>query len=297
MRAALLALLGFFCYTLMDLSIKWLLQVYPLMQVVFLNALFALVGILVLVFAGRSGHVLKTRRPGLHFRRALMLIVGDALAFYAYGELPLADAYSLVLTLPLFTTLGALMLGYEAASFYRIVLMALGFVGVLVVLSPNFGVPEFAMLCALGCAVVEAFAFLVVVKHKDGEHPLAFAVYSLGTMALVAICWPGWTLAGMTATAWGVSLAGGVAYACATASVLYAFRSGSPSLVSSMQYSQLLWGILFGFLLWGDVPSWSALMGGAIIAVSGVLLVRHGHKSDRAEAALPPEESQITTQH
>jgi drug/metabolite transporter (DMT)-like permease len=272
MRAILLALMGFFSYTLMDLSIKWLLQDYPLPQVIFFNSLFATIALLIWILPRRS--VLVTRQPGLHLKRAILLLIIDALAFYSYGEVPLAEAYTLILTMPLFIAVFAMSLRYEAFDIKRLGLILLGFSGVFIILSPSFRTIEIALFAALASAIIEAFSFLIVVKHKQREHPLAFAFYGMAFMTLAAGLWPGWSFSDYVAEAYLISSAGGIFYAVATVCVLSALQAGSPSAVSSMQYSQMLWGLVLGALIWAEWPALPTLIGGVIIALSGLILIQ-----------------------
>ena len=272
MRAILLALAGFFCYTMMDLSIKWLLQEYSLVQVIFFNSLFALVGLTIWILPRRS--LLYTRQPGLHLKRAFLLLVIDALAFYSYGELPLAEAYTLILTMPLFIAIFSMMFRYERFDLIRLAMVLLGFCGVVIVLSPAFTLFEAALIAALLSAIIEAFSFLMVVKHKQREHPLAFAFYGMAFMTLVTGLWPGWDMSTYSVSAYLISAGGGFSYALATVLVLTALQSGSPSSVSSMQYSQLVWGLLLGVLIWGDWPGPASLIGGGLIVLAGLALIQ-----------------------
>ena len=79
MKALLLALTGFFCFTLMDLSIKWLLESHSLLQVTFFNCLFAMLGLLIWIYPNFC--VLKTRQPGVHLLRAAFVLTADLLCF------------------------------------------------------------------------------------------------------------------------------------------------------------------------------------------------------------------------
>ena len=301
MRAVLLALAGFFSFTLMDLSVKWLLQDYSLLQVIFFNGLFALLGLLLWIMP--NPRVLKTRRPGLHLFRAAMLLVIDALAFYSYGQVPLAEAYTLILTMPLFTALLAMLWRYETHDLRRLSLVLAGFAGVCIVLSPTFGHFNPALLAALASAMIEAFSFIMVVKHKSHEHPLAFAFYGMALMVIVAggllvlkeiqlldglAIAADWRQEGVftqfSAKALLISAAGGLCYAVATYFVLSAFHRGSPTTVSSMQYSQLVWGMLLGAMIWQEWPAPAALVGGTLIVISGLSLLRR--EARRLETAL-----------
>lgn len=272
MRAILLALTGFFCYTMMDLSIKWLLQDYSLLQVIFFNSLFALVGLMLWILPRRS--LLYTRQPGLHLKRAFLLLVIDALAFYSYGEVPLAEAYTLILTMPLFIAVFSMIFRYERFDPIRLGMVLGGFAGVVIVLSPAFVAFEVALVAALISAIIEAFSFLIVVKHKQREHPLAFAFYGMAFMTLATGLWPGWAISEYSMSAYLISAGGGFSYALATVLVLSALQAGSPSTISSMQYSQLVWGLLLGLLIWGDWPALTSILGGGLIVLAGLALIQ-----------------------
>jgi len=261
MRAIVLAMAGFFFFTLMDLSVKWLLQSHSLFQVTFFISFFALMGILVWIFPNFS--ILKTKYPKIHFVRALLVLCADLLAFYSYGEIPIAEAYSLILTMPIFTVIVSIMLGYEEARFSR---------GIFLILTPDFGNLEIAMIAALGCAVIESFSFLIVTHNKEKEPPQVFAFYGMALLVLVAGILSISNYQVMTTENWIISIAGGVCYAAGSVLVVSAFHSGAPGVVSSLQYSQLLWGMLLGFVIWGDIPTTLAMVGGVVIVTAGLLI-------------------------
>nr|WP_201746350.1 DMT family transporter [Veronia nyctiphanis] len=180
------AFLGFFFFTLMDISIKWLLEHYSLIQVTFFNCLFAMLGLLVWIAPDFS--ILKTRKIKLHVTRALIVLVVDLLAFYSYGEVPLAEAYTLILTMPLFTLAFSVMFGLESFSPYRAVLSFIGFLGITLVVAPGFGHFEIALLAALASAAIEAVGFILVSHNSEHEPPQAFAFYGIAMLTVFSGC-------------------------------------------------------------------------------------------------------------
>lgn len=271
MPAVGLALLGFFSFTLMDLSIKWLLHSYSLLQVTFFNCLFGLFGLLIWTYPNFK--LLKTQHPHIHILRAVLVLIADLLAFYSYGELPLAEAYTLILTMPLFTALFAFLIRQERIKPQTLLLTLLGFVGVYITLNPSFGNLKLALLTALGCAIIEAISFLLIARYREQETPQSFAVYSLGLVVLVTGIYTLFHYQAMSLSALSISVGGGFCYALAMALVVSAFHRGSPTAVSSMQYTQLLWGMLLSFLIWHERPSWHALWGGLLVTLAGLGLL------------------------
>ena len=271
MSPAVLALLGFFSFTLMDLSIKWLLQSYSLLQVTFFNCLFALIGLL--FWLHPNWHLLKTKQPRIHLIRTTLIVVIDLLAFYSYGQLPLAQAYTLILTMPLFTAVLAIILKQEAFNPHYVLLSVMGFSGVCLVLAPSFGSLQIALFAALASAALESLNLLLIARYKEQDSPQTFAIYGLVLIILLTGFYTAVYYQPLTFNAFAISLGGGLCYALATACVVKAFHYGSPTVVSSMQYSQLLWGTVFGFILWAEVPQFRVIIGGSIITLAGLKLL------------------------
>lgn len=269
----LLALAGFFCFTLMDLSIKALLQLgYPLLQVTFFNCLFALLALLVWVYPRFAR--LRMSNPGIHLLRAITVVAADLLAFYSFGEIALAEAYTLILTMPLFVVLFSWILQLEVIRPAELLTTVAGFVGVCIVLAPGFGVLHVAMLAALACAAIESLGFLLVTRHRNQETAESFAVSGLSLLVISSGLGTLLVFEPMNLQALGISLGGGICYGLATALVVSAFHLGRAAQVSSMQYSQLLWGMLLAWLIWSEVPAIRAMVGGLVIVLAGLWLLQ-----------------------
>ena len=272
MKALLFAAGGFFMYTLMDVSIKWLLQSYSLVQVTFFNCLFAMIGLLIWIYP--NFHTLKTTRPKVHLTRAIIILFADLLSFYSYGQVALAEAYSLILTMPLFTVIFAVFLGYEKFNLARIGISFFGFMGILLVLKPGYDVIEIALFASLASAIIESIGLLMLTHYQQKETPQAFAFYGLSLLLLVTGIATFFDFKPMPMLDVLYSIGGGISYAMATALVVSAFMIGRPSAVSSLQYTQLIWGLILAYLIWNEVPDSFALVGGVIIALSGLYLLR-----------------------
>ncbi|MFZ1387360.1 MAG: DMT family transporter [Thiolinea sp.] len=288
MQAVGFAALGFFCFTLMDISIKWSLQSYSLLQVTFFNCLFALLALLIWVYP--RFNLLKTRHPLLHLLRAAIVLIADLLAFYSFGEVPLAEAYTLILTMPLFTAIFAFAFQQEQLKPATVLLTLVGFVGVYFTLNPSFGSLQIALLAALGCAAIESVGFLLVGRYRAQESPQSFAVYGLSLVVLSTGLYTLFHYQPMTLASTAISLGGGICYALATALVVSAFHIGSPTAVSSMQYTQLIWGMLLSFFIWHELPSTNALWGGLLVSTAGLGLLytqRPSSKSAPTQQPLP----------
>src|SRR5688572_9547412 len=135
-----LAAVAFFMFTGMDAMVKWLSGRYPLHQVVFFNSLFSLIPVaLMTARAGGLGR-LRTRRPWLHLLRGILALLGTLGGFYAYTQMPLADAYAIIFIGPLLITALSVPLLGEPVGWRRWAAVGVGFAGVLVMLRPGTGV-------------------------------------------------------------------------------------------------------------------------------------------------------------
>ncbi|MGH6942916.1 MAG: DMT family transporter, partial [Geminicoccaceae bacterium] len=132
-----LGALAFALFTCMDTMIKWLSAGYPVHELVFTNALFALLPIAVLTLRPGGLARLRTRRLALHVLRGVCGMGGAFLAFYAYSQVPLAEAYAIIFATPLLiTALSVPVLG-ERVGWRRWSAVGVGFVGVLIMLRPG----------------------------------------------------------------------------------------------------------------------------------------------------------------
>ena len=258
-------------FTVMDLTIKALLQTYGLMQVTFFNSLFALIALIIWIFP--NADCLKTSRPKLHFFRAFAIVCADLLAFYAFGKAEVAEVYTLLLTMPIFTAIFAILFSVEKFNAFRILCSFLGFGGALLVLVPEYSHFNIALFAALGCAMIEALCFLAISHLRHQESPESYVFYSLLLLCLITGSLMMIDFKEPEIKDVGLSVFGGISYALGTVFVTTAFIHGVPSKVSSMQYSQLVWGMLLAFIIWNEIPDTYAILGGIIVMIAGLALI------------------------
>ena len=284
-----LGALAFALFTVMDTLIKWLSDGYPVHQLVFTNALFALVPVLVVSLRRGGLARLRTRRLPLHVLRGLFGLGGGFLAFHAYSRLPLADAYSIIFATPLLITALAVPVLGEQVGWRRWSAVAVGFVGVVIMLQPGVAPIGPGSLAALGAACASAFAILLVRKLSATESTASIALYSNLTGVLgMAVLLP---FGGVLPSALDFLLmaASGLIGGTALLVLIGAYRRAPAALVAPFQYSQMVWAILLGFVIWGDVPEPAKLLGAAIVAASGLfILYRETTLGRRPTASLHP---------
>lgn len=287
--AMLLAVASFAC---MDAVLKTLSSHYPVLQIAALRGLTALpLVMLYLSWRGRWPGVWRVRWP-LHLLRGVLGIAMLSLFTFGVRELPLSAAYTLFFIAPLLiTALAAPVLG-EQVSRAHIGALALGFVGVMVALRPDAktlaeGLTDVAGLAVLAAALCYAVAALVGRLACRTDSPESLVLWMMVMMALGAggLAWPHWVPLAEGHGLWLLALA--VSGFVGQMAITQAFRHGQASVVAPFEYTALAWGLGLDWLLWQTLPSGHTGWGAALIVASGLYVVRHERRRQRALADAP----------
>jgi len=284
-----LGALAFGLFSLMDALVKWLSASYPVPQILEYNALFALVPVGAMVVRRGGLPQLRTRRLGLHMLRGLLGTTGGLLAFYAFSRLPLADAYAIIFATPLLITALSVPILGEAVGWRRWSAVVVGFVGVLVMLRPGVAPIGAGGLAALGAACASACAILLVRKLSITETTTSIAFYSNLVAVLLIGAVFGSTFIVPTPMDLALMAASGLIGGSALLILIAAYRRSPAALVAPFQYTQMLWAIALGALIWSDLPEPIMLLGASIVAASGLfILYRETALGRRPTASLHP---------
>jgi drug/metabolite transporter (DMT)-like permease len=238
-----------------------------------------------LVAIGPGFGSLRTRRVGAHVGRMALGLSAMALNFLAFILLPLAEATTIGFSVPIFAVvLAALMLG-EPTGKWRWGAVAAGFAGVLVIVQPGSGqVPLLGASVALAGALLTASVTIVIRRlgatEKASTTVFWFAVSSLVPLGLLMLHFA----AGHDLETWAMltalALVGGLAQLTLTG----ALRLAPVALVMPMDYTSLLWAVLFGAWLFGEIPTGWTWVGAPIIIASGLVIVWREHRLHRRTA-------------
>jgi drug/metabolite transporter (DMT)-like permease len=284
-----LGALAFGLFSIMDAVVKWLSATYPVPQILVANALFALVPVGIMV-ARRGGlPQLRTRRLGLHLVRGLLGTTAGFLAFFAFSRLPLADAYAIIFATPLLITALSVPILGESVGWRRWSAVLVGFAGVLIMLRPGVAPVGAGSLAALGAACASACAILLVRKLSVTETTTSIAFYSnLVAVLLMALLFsPTFVLPSLADL--GLMAASGLVGGSALLVLIAAYRRTPAALVAPFQYTQMIWAIVLGALVFGDLPETAMLLGASIVAASGLfILYRETTLGRRPTASLHP---------
>jgi drug/metabolite transporter (DMT)-like permease len=237
---------------------------------------------------------LRTQRVWAHVGRMALGVGAMGLNFLAFMLLPLAEATTIGFSVPIFSViLAAIMLG-EPTGKWRWGAAAAGFAGVLLIVQPGSGnVPLDGASVALAAAMLTAGATIAIRRlgatEKASTTVFWFAVSSLLPVGLLMFRFAGPHDAGTWAMLVGVALVGGLAQLTLTG----ALRLAPVALVMPMDYTSLLWAVLLGSWLFGEVPTPWIWVGAPIIIASGLVIVWREHRLHR-RAALAAEAATTT---
>lgn len=273
-----LRLLAMLALAVMFVSVKLLAEHHVhIVEQLFYRQFIALPIVFAFIAATQGPRAVATRRIGKHGSRAILGMIGMICNFAAYILLTPVMATAIGFTMPIFGTILSALILREATGWHRWCAVLVGFTGVLVVAHPDGALPPLGAAVALIAAILTAFISLLLrdLGRTEGAGttvfwftllsvpPLAFAMLFFArthdpvTWALIAVM--------------GVS--GGIAQLCMTG----ALRWGPVSVVLPMDYSIIVWTTLFGWLIWGDLPTSAIWVGAALIILSGLYIAWREH--------------------
>jgi len=285
-RAILLMVAAMAVLTVNDAIAKWLTQRVPVGEVMAVRGM--MVVALAVAWAVARGQLndLRVQRWRPNLARGALMATSTFLFVTSLSLLPIADAIAISFAGPIFgTMLGALILG-EQVGWRRWSAVAVGFAGVLVMVRPTPETIRLVALIPLTAALLGALRDVVTRRlGTGGESTVAILVVSTAMVTLAGlVTLPfGWVPLGWPEL--GLFAATAALVATAQALMIEALRHGEVGLVGPFKYTSLVWAVLLGALVWGDVPGSSIWLGSAIVIASGVYIWRREAALARARPA------------
>ena len=285
-RGALLALTAFAIYSTHDVVVKFLGADYSPFQLVFFSTLFGFPVVTVMLMTDRSDGNLRPRHPWWVLLRTAASVVTTVSAFYAFSVLPMAQTYAIIFASPLLITLLAIPMLGETVGWRRSVAVAVGLLGVLIVLRPGTTDLGAGHLAALAAAVFSAFAAVIIRKIGAEERSAVLLLYPMMANFLIMACAMPFVYRPMPA----LHLAGfGLIAVFAFVAALFhiaAYRNARAIVVAPMQYSQMLWAVVYGAIFFHETPDLGTAIGAAVIIASGLYVVMREETVSRNQPVL-----------
>ncbi|MDS9467109.1 DMT family transporter [Paracoccus sp. MBLB3053] len=272
-KGALLALLSMGIYSTHDVIIKLLGESYPALQILFFSALFSFPPIAILLLRDPTHGTLLPRSPFWVTLRAICVVNSGICGFYAFSVLPLAQVYSILFASPLLITLLSVPILGERVGLARGLAVAVGLAGVLVVLRPGYLALELGHFAALLAAFSSAMAAVSVRRLGRTERTVILILWPIiGNFILTGLSL-GFAYRPMEGL--DLALTGLIAVLGLTAGFLLiqAYQAGEAANVAPMQYSQMLWAVAYGWLVFDENPDAATLAGAGLIIGSGLFIL------------------------
>jgi len=265
--------LCFLLFSLLDGSAKWLVKAMPVMMVVWLRFVTHAVFATVLLYPIRKNQLFKTNHLRWHLARALMFMVMTGMNFWALQYLQLTVTASIFFTVPLIIALISARILNERLDRGRWAAIVVGFAGVLVIVHPWSVDFHPAMILAVGNAVLYSL-FQLMTRHLAAYDspetiqyiPAVGAAIGLAPFAIAVWEWPEGALEWTIACLLGVL--GGVGHYL----LAVAHRYAPSSVLSPFLYQQVVYMAIFGYLVFGDVPTANVWVGAAVVIACGLYL-------------------------
>ncbi|MBB4265551.1 DMT family transporter [Roseospira visakhapatnamensis] len=293
-RGGLLMLASAFFFSVMATLIRYLGQTLPTLEMAFFRAAFQAVVLLpfAVMAVRRDPSALFTRRLGLHGIRLGLTVVTVMTGFYALVNLPLATAISISFSRALFVTLLAVVVLREVVGPHRWSAVAIGFLGVLVILRPwTGGQVDLAMVAGLISAAAVAGMSICVRLLSSTEGTMVMMLYSSALMSVILAVPAAFMWVTPDAVTLLLVLAMGGSAVVGQFLLISAYRHAEPSAVAPMNYTQLLWVTALGFVLFGEFPGPAIWTGAALIIGAALYTLHRERQRGRIRhASEPPAE-------
>ena len=254
-------------------------------QVAFCRNLFGLVMLTPLLL--RFGlEPLKTKRIGYMAARGIFNALAMLAYFLALGLMPLSEISALTFTVPLFVALLAVLFLGERLGPRRVLSLAIGFSGALIILRPGVAVIDVGAMYALFSAATWAVAIIIIKYLSRTDSSVTITIYGLFFLVIFTLlpAYFVWKWPTGEQFLWLITLA-----AAGTAGQLLfaqSMKNADATLVMPFDFTKLIWASLFGFLLFSEIPTIWTICGGAIIfASASYLTYREGREAKHLEAA------------
>jgi len=257
----------------MDLLVKWS-EDYPLGQVLFFRGFVGVITYFFIMPRDRIKNFYYTKRAGLHFLRCLFGLIALIAIFIALRNLPLATVVSISFAAPIFTTIFSIFFLSEKVGFYRWLAVSIGFIGIIIITEPGFGALNiyyiYPIIFCLGLSYVA-----IAIRQLSTTEPVWLIALNFSIVITLASLFTipfGWVMPSIQDLLLlsMIGFLGGFANLWLSQS----FKLSEVSLVSPLKYLALVFGIIFGYLIWDEIPTVKTLLGALLVVASSLIILR-----------------------
>ena len=248
-------------------------------EIAFLRNLFGVVALI--PFFMQVGFIeLRTLRLKTHMGRGIIHGASMNIWFWALTIIPLADATALSFMMPVFASIGAIVVMREPSKLMRWISIAIGLLGMLIILRPGFAEIGFGNWLVLLGTIFVAISKLLTKSLSRTERSTTIVAYMSITVTIVSF-FPAifvWTWPTIEMWFWliGMGSLGSLAHIIQAQS----YKDGDVTLIEPAGFIRLIWAALIGFIIFGEQPIIWSWVGGAVIMLGIIMLIKNDSKPD-----------------
>lgn len=279
-RAILYMIVGCSCFSISDVILKFMTGSMPPIALAFWGDIGAVTAAILLSKPlGGLKQTLQSKHKLFHLIRGTSLTCGYILFLFSLPHMPLANSYTLTFLWPLIATFMAIVLLKEHAHIHHWICLLIGLAGITIILKPGFGDYNAALLYPLAAAFFFAFAMVSARKLPESETHLSFALYPILVTLLITGAYMAFNFEAPANLQSGLIL-GAVGFLNVFGCIYVgrAFSTGAMASVSPFEYTKMVWAVVLGYVIFGDLLDLSTAIGAALIIASGIYLMVHDNR-------------------
>jgi drug/metabolite transporter (DMT)-like permease len=260
-------------FSIMDLLVKWSSD-YPTGEVLFFRGFFGLLPTYFLIPKNKLKTFYTTERTKEHLFRCFMGLMALISIVVALRELPLAVVVSLSYAAPLFITILSIFLLNEKVGVFRWLAVLIGFIGVIIIAEPGFKGMNYLYFLPLIFCIGMAFVTITIRKLSTTEPIWLISIFFTITISIAGLATipMGWIMPNFQDFILLVLI--GVTGGSANLFLTQSYKLSEVSLVAPLKYLALVFAIIFGYLIWNEIPTVKTLIGASLVVLASLIIFR-----------------------
>ncbi len=260
-------------FSLMDIVVKWSND-YPLGQVLFFRGFVGAIMYFFIIPRERISNFYYTKRAGLHFLRCFFGLIALLSIFTALRNLPLATVVSIAFAAPIFTTIFSIFFLKEKVGIYRWLAVSIGFIGIIIIAEPGLNDLNIYYIYPIIFCLGMAYVAISIRQLSKTEPVWLISLYFSIAITFISLTTipSGWVMPslGDLIILSLLGIFGGVANLWLSQS----YKFSEVSLVTPLKYLALVFAIIFGYFIWGEIPTMKTILGAFLVILSSVIIFR-----------------------
>lgn len=268
----LIALLGFQCFTFSEVCIKWLTSDYSAMQMIFFSSVVGLITIGTPILVKKNYNELSSYRFHQHIIRALLGLSATFFCILALKHVSISVFIIITFTAPFIGIVLAYFILNEQSNINRLIATLIGFIGVFIIVDPDSPTLNIGVALALIGTLLATLLMIYTKKISWTESTLSINFWRVVIAILVSSIFLPFQWKTPDLFDFIVLLSIGLFRTFGNLLLVQAFKKAPATVILPLDYSGLIWAMIFGYLIWGDIPTIALYYGATLIILAGLYL-------------------------